>query len=143
MITDTGSSANNVVSDTHSGFHNILFGLKQDTGRWCTEYTWDSDGNIWGFRILRNFGRVNPNAKSVDLANAPDSIESSRAETREADEENLKGGGLKGIFSAGAEIYVGSGRSAGGAYRYNSCYALYVNLFTTFSFFGCTFLNSP
>ena len=38
----------------------MLMSVQQDTGRWGTEYTWQSEGagSMFGVRVLRNFGKL-------------------------------------------------------------------------------------
>ena len=87
---------------------NVMLSLQHDTGRWCTEYTWSADDGMWGARVLHNFGRL---AGEVD-----------REPKREkgVDEEEAMEGGLKGRFSAGAEVYFSAKeKSAGGGLVFN------------------------
>lgn len=95
------------MSNTYSGSNTLLLSLQQDTGRWCTEYTWDSEGNIWGIQVLRNFGRVDSEDISIPFNDNDRSA-------KRVDEEEIQEGGLRGRISAGAELYVGSKKSAGG-----------------------------
>ena len=82
--------------------------LQHDTGRWSTEYTWSADDSMWGARVLHNFGR---------LAGEEDDRErnTSVGGEKRIDEEDAMEGGLRGRFSAGAEVYVSlKEKSAGG-----------------------------
>jgi mitochondrial distribution and morphology protein 10 len=84
---------------------NVMLSLQHDTGRWCTEYTWSADDGMWGARVLHNFGRL-----------ANESNERTAGErVKRVDEEDAMEGGLKGRFSAGAEVYFSAKeKSAGG-----------------------------
>jgi len=78
--------------------------LQHDTGRWCTEYTWSADDGMFGARVLHNFGKL-----------VRDDEESrSRQRVKRVDEEEAMEGGLKGRFSAGAEVYFSAREKSGG-----------------------------
>ncbi|KAF9514168.1 hypothetical protein BS47DRAFT_1372374 [Hydnum rufescens UP504] len=90
------------------GANNVMINLQHDTGRWSTEYTWSADDGMLGARVLHNFGR---------LAGEEDVRERvvGRGEKR-VDEEDAMEGGLRGRFSAGAEVYFSAKeKSAGGS----------------------------
>ncbi|KAH8830193.1 mitochondrial distribution and morphology protein 10 [Flagelloscypha sp. PMI_526] len=38
---------------------NVMLSLQHDVGKWCSEYTWSAEDEMWGFRVLHNFGRLN------------------------------------------------------------------------------------
>jgi len=90
-----------------SGANNVMMLLQHDTGRWSTEYTWSADDGMWGARVLHNFGR---------LAGEEDDRERNTVGgEKRVDEEDAMEGGLRGRFSAGAEVYVSlKEKSAGG-----------------------------
>lgn len=84
-----------------------MVNLQHDTGRWSTEYTWSADDGMWGARVLHNFGRLGGEEVRERAA---------RGEKR-IDEEEAMEGGLRGRFSAGAEVYFSAKeKSAGGTY---------------------------
>lgn len=91
------------------GSGSLLLSLQHDTGRWCTEYLWDSDGGIWGARVLRNFGKL---ATSITGGGDMDNVEK-KTGVKRVDEEEAMEGGLRGRISAGAEIYASAEKSAG------------------------------
>ncbi|KAG9017007.1 Mitochondrial distribution and morphology protein 10 [Tulasnella sp. JGI-2019a] len=83
---------------------NLMFSLQHDTGRWCTEYSYSVDDGMLGARVLHNFGKL-----------ALDGAESSLKErVKRIDEEEAMEGGLKGRFSAGAEVYFSAKEKSGG-----------------------------
>jgi distribution and morphology protein 10 len=89
------------------GANNVMINLQHDIGRWSTEYTWSADDGMWGARVLHNFGRL---AGEEDVRERV----SSGGEKR-VDEEDAMEGGLRGRFSAGAEVYFSAKeKSAGG-----------------------------
>lgn len=94
--------------DMNSTSGSALFRLQHDTGRWGTEYSWNSDGGILGLCVLRNFSRTTADNEEARRN------QSSRAGVKRVDEEEAMEGGLKGRVSVGAEFYVGAEKSAGG-----------------------------
>jgi distribution and morphology protein 10 len=86
------------------GMSNLMLSLQHDTGRWCTEYSWSADDGMWGARVLHNFGRL---AGEEDLRER-------RGREKRVDEEEAMEGGLKGRFSAGAEVYFSAKEKSGG-----------------------------
>ncbi|KAG9047486.1 Mitochondrial distribution and morphology protein 10 [Tulasnella sp. UAMH 9824] len=84
---------------------NVMVSLQHDTGRWCSEYSWSANDGMWGARVMHNFGRL-----------AGDGGEAgSRSErVKRVDEEDAMEGGLKGRFSAGAEVYFSAREKSGG-----------------------------
>lgn len=84
---------------------NVMLSLQHDVGKWCSEYTWSADDEMWGWRVLHNFGRLGKNASS-------DAVH-----VKGVDEEEALGPGLRGRFSAGAEVYFSAKeKSAGGVF---------------------------
>ncbi|KAF8528984.1 mitochondrial distribution and morphology protein 10 [Hysterangium stoloniferum] len=95
---------------TAPGPSNLMLSLQQDTGRWCSEYTWSADDAMFGFRVLRNFGRLH-----LDSEESTDERPSWRIDGRKrVDEEEAMEGGLKGRLSAGAEIYFSAKEKSAG-----------------------------
>jgi len=90
--------------EADNGTGRLLLSLQHDTGRWGTEYTWESDGSMFGLRVLRNFGRhVNGEHEESPATFAQDERQS---RPKRVDEEDAMEGGLRGRISAGAELYV-------------------------------------
>lgn len=120
-----------------SGANNVMMNLQHDTGRWSTEYTWSADDGMWGARVLHNFGRLAGEEDNRDggLVNGE----------KRVDEEDAMEGGLRGRFSAGAEVYVSlKEKSAGGTFKaffaYASAYTIGV---ANSSVYWPTFHNAP
>lgn len=91
-----------------SGANNLMLNLQHDTGRWSTEYTWSADDGMWGARVLHNFGRLS-GEEGEAREGRPVGGE------KRVDEEDAMEGGLRGRFSAGAEVYFSAKeKSAGG-----------------------------
>ncbi|KAK7061549.1 mitochondrial distribution and morphology protein 10 [Favolaschia claudopus] len=92
---------------------NLIFNLQHDVGKWCTEYTYSADDSMWGVRVLHNFGKLGePIDASEDTDKSP--VAAGGAGLKRVDEEEAIVGGLKGRFSAGAELYFSAKeRSAG------------------------------
>ena len=97
--------------DMNNSSGSALLRLQHDTGRWGTEYTWNSDGGMLGVCVLRNFGRMG--ASDGEEAERKQ-LSSSQAGVKRVDEEEAMEGGLKGRVSLGAEFYASAERSAGG-----------------------------
>lgn len=96
------------------GANNLMVNLQHDTGRWSTEYTWSADDGMWGARVLHNFGRL---GGEEDVREGRPSGGEKRV-----DEEDAMEGGLRGRFSAGAELYFSAKeKSAGGKCRAFHC----------------------
>ncbi len=100
---------------------NFLVSLQQDTGRWSAEYSYSAADGMIGLRGLYNFGmtrlaqaEVEPTTARAVLATTPArSLEIE--DGKRVDEEEAMEGGLKGRFSAGAELYFSKKqRSLGG-----------------------------
>ena len=88
-----------------NGANNVMFNLQRDTGRWSTEYSWSADDGMFGARMLYNFGALGDE----------EDITERNVRSRRVDEEEAMEGGLRGRFSAGAELYFSAKeRSAGG-----------------------------
>ena len=87
---------------------NIMVNVQHDVGKWCTEYTWSAEDEMWGIRFLHNFGRLGvPSDIPEDVA--------ARRRMKRVDEEDAVEGGLKGRLSVGAELYFSAKeKSAGG-----------------------------
>jgi distribution and morphology protein 10 len=93
-----------------SGANNVMMYLQHETSRWSTEYTWSANDGMWGTRVLHNFGKMAGEEDDRER-NTPVGGE------KRVDEEDAMEGGLRGRFSAGAEVYVSlKEKSAGGAY---------------------------
>ena len=67
--------------DMNSTSGSALFRLQHDTGRWGTEYSWNSDGGILGLCVLRNFSRTTADNEEARRN------QSSRAGVKRVDEE--------------------------------------------------------
>ncbi|TDL29467.1 hypothetical protein BD410DRAFT_779869 [Rickenella mellea] len=109
-ITNPHSTPTRPMFDGSTGSGHLLLGLQHDTGRWCTDYTWDSDGGLWGVKVLRNFGKLANSDATEDNSNYSGDT---NAGLKRVDEEDAMEGGLRGRISAGAELFVGSEKSAG------------------------------
>lgn len=89
---------------------NVLFRLQHSTGKWCSEYTWSAEDQMWGVQCMHNFGKL------VSSQETPDEATKNRSKPKRVDEEDAMEGGLKGRISAGAEFYFSAKeKSAGGA----------------------------
>ena len=78
---------------------NLQILLQRDTGRLCTEYSYSVDDGLWGFRCLHHFGKQH-SVVAVNAAEEP-------LPTSEAAAGGV-GSGLRGTFSAGAEVFFSS-----------------------------------
>ena len=88
-----------------------MVNVQHDVGKWCTEYTWSAEDEMWGVRVLHNFGRLGLTSELNDEAPSK-----RRLGVKRVDEEDAVEGGLKGRVSMGAEVYFSAKeRSAGGA----------------------------
>ncbi|KAF5370075.1 hypothetical protein D9758_001242 [Tetrapyrgos nigripes] len=92
-----------------SNVSNLMVSLQHDVGKWCTEYTWSAEDEMWGIKFLHNFGKVG--GLVVDPS-SDDSTTSSRI--KRVDEEDPVEGGLRGRLSAGAEFYVSAKEKSAG-----------------------------
>ncbi|KAI0693583.1 mitochondrial distribution and morphology protein 10 [Cytidiella melzeri] len=87
---------------------NMLFRLQHSTGKWCSEYTWSAEDQMWGVQCMHNFGKF---VTSYDI---PGEATKDRSRTKRVDEEDAMEGGLKGRFSAGAEFYFSAKEKSAG-----------------------------
>lgn len=114
-----------------------MMNLQHDTGRWSTEYTWSADDGMWGARVLHNFGRLagEEDVREGGLVNGE----------KRVDEEDAMEGGLRGRFSAGAEVYVSlKEKSAGGMFgSFFTTYTSLHNVRTDHSVYWPTVHNAP
>lgn len=86
-----------------------MINLQHDVGKWCTEYSWSAEDEMWGIKFLHNFGRLG------SLNEFGDEATRKRREMKRVDEEEPVEGGLKGRVSVGAELYFSmKEKSAGG-----------------------------
>ncbi|KAF6767308.1 Protein of unknown function DUF3722 [Kalmanozyma brasiliensis GHG001] len=114
------------------GSTNLQLTLQRDTGRWFTEYSYSIDDALWGFRVLHNFGATGDH--SASMANS-DSTTTNSASTADGTRTQIgttsgltattsvsssgtddadAGGGLRGRFSAGAEVFVSTVEKSAG-----------------------------
>jgi mitochondrial distribution and morphology protein 10 len=92
-----------------------MLSLQHDTGRWCTEYTYSAEDSMLGVRLLHNFGKLAAQPGSAEESERSATSRGGGMKMKRIDEEDAMEGGLKGRFSAGAEIYFSAKeRSAGG-----------------------------
>ena len=92
-----------------------MLSLQHDTGRWCTEYTYSAEDSMLGVRMLHNFGKLAAQPGSAEDLERSSTSRGGGMKMKRIDEEDAMEGGLKGRFSAGAEIYFSAKeRSAGG-----------------------------
>jgi distribution and morphology protein 10 len=88
---------------------NLFLSLRHDNARWASEGSYSFPDHLIGFRVLHNFG-VQPGgtSSSEDRDDAP-----SAAPLVEADAAD-SGTGLRGRFSAGAEVHFSASTKSGG-----------------------------
>jgi mitochondrial distribution and morphology protein 10 len=92
-----------------------MINLQRDTGRWSSEYSWSADDGMLGARFLHNFGRLGGEDDGLRDRDGYSSTSSANGGGKRVDEEDAMEGGLRGRFSAGAEIYFSAKeKSAGG-----------------------------
>ncbi|KIL68329.1 hypothetical protein M378DRAFT_158874 [Amanita muscaria Koide BX008] len=105
--------------NTHSDYRrnrtgqtsNVMFNLQHDVGKWCTEYTYSAEDDMWGIKLLHNLGRL---SGSPDISEESDVSARQRTGIKRVDEEEPIEGGLRGRVSVGAELYASAKeRSAG------------------------------
>ncbi|CAO1612928.1 unnamed protein product [Sympodiomycopsis kandeliae] len=120
------------------GATNLQLTLQNDTGKWFNEFSYSVDDALWGFRTMHHFGssqRGNSAAPQADLSSATAALDSASAVTLDqrsqsmqmppaafpanlrADEDSSAsevGGGLKGRFSAGAELFFSASEKSAG-----------------------------
>lgn len=97
------------------GSTNLQFTLQRDTGRWFTEYSYSVDDALWGFRVLHNFAYPSdPSSLSsnTDAVHSAESVSTSAQTATEVDAD--AGKGLRGRFSAGAEVFVSAVEKSAG-----------------------------
>ncbi|KAF9534428.1 mitochondrial distribution and morphology protein 10 [Crepidotus variabilis] len=88
---------------------NIMVSLQHDVGKWCTEYSWSAEDEMWGVKFLHNFGRLGHSTESADEA-----ATRKRIGVKRVDEEEPVEGGLKGRVSVGAELYFSAKEKSAG-----------------------------
>ncbi|KAJ1034625.1 hypothetical protein NDA18_001481 [Ustilago nuda] len=117
----SSSSANPSTSQTASsdlgppGSTNLQFTLQRDTGRWFTEYSYSVDDALWGFRVLHNFAYPSDASGLCSNSDALHSTECLSTLAQTATEVDTDaGGGLRGRFSAGAEVFVSAVEKSAG-----------------------------
>ncbi|KAE8249642.1 hypothetical protein A4X13_0g5125 [Tilletia indica] len=155
---DSGASSYGSGSVGPPGSTNLQFTLQNDTGRWCTEYSYSADDALWGFRVLHNFGwtgsspTINQQQRSESIGlegedalraglkvgaigNPADDLpvvgllddgvlphdvgaglkaQSSSGSSSSAVDDLTVGGGLRGRFSAGAELFFSAVEKSAG-----------------------------
>ncbi|KAI0776030.1 mitochondrial distribution and morphology protein 10 [Trametes elegans] len=100
-------------SKLHGPASNIMFSLQQDTGKWCTEYTWSAEDGMWGVRSLYNFGRVGSTTDSAQ-GDSEKASAGRHSKPKRVDEEDAMEGGLKGRVSLGGEFYFSAKEKSAG-----------------------------
>jgi mitochondrial distribution and morphology protein 10 len=101
---------------------NLTLGLQHDTGRWSSEYSYSVGDGMLGARVMHNFGQLQGNAAASASGlglggNSMTSFEKQQRQQRRekrVDEEESLGKGLRGRFSAGAEIFFSALEKSGG-----------------------------
>lgn len=110
-ISDPPSSEHPELRGRRADLSNVMINVQHDVGKWCTEYTWSAEDEMWGVRMLHNFGKLGLSTESP----SEDAAAKRRVGMKRVDEEDAVEGGLKGRVSLGAEIYFSAKeRSAGG-----------------------------
>ncbi|KAF8175367.1 mitochondrial distribution and morphology protein 10 [Pholiota molesta] len=74
---------------------NVMVNLQHDVGKWCSEYTWSAEDEMWGVRVLHNFGKLGTAAPPSEAA-VQDDAAARRRGVKRVDEEDEIEGGLKG-----------------------------------------------
>lgn len=117
-----------------AGPTNLQMTLQRDTGKWCTEYSYSADDSLWGFRVLHNFGvggkekdgkeglgkdGETMNGLTTSMGNegrgeSPNTVRK-RVDNLESDHSVSVGGGLRGRFSAGAEMFFSAAEKSAGS----------------------------
>ncbi|KAF5322578.1 hypothetical protein D9619_001118 [Psilocybe cf. subviscida] len=91
---------------------NVMINVQHDVGKWCSEYTWSAEDEMWGVRVLHNFGKL---GTAPAPANVAESSEAARRRgEKRVDEEDAVEGGLKGRVSIGAELYFSAKEKSAG-----------------------------
>ncbi|CAH1766986.1 304_t:CDS:2 [Entrophospora sp. SA101] len=107
-------------SDSH-----LTAELQYDTGKWCNEFSYTTDGELFGIRGLYNFSGHNLEEKEV-IEEVQEALSKKEKDTKkyyvekktidkspdldEVDEVEV----LKGVWSIGGEIYYGVREKSGG-----------------------------
>ncbi|GAC96822.1 hypothetical protein PHSY_004406 [Pseudozyma hubeiensis SY62] len=124
----TAAAAAAAAQDTYGlgppGSTNLQLTLQRDTGRWFTEYSYSIDDALWGFRVLHNFGGPTDTAATTTAPPVNDAspenlpIPSPRTTIPPTPSINAEdtdaGGGLRGRFSAGAEVFISTVEKSAG-----------------------------
>lgn len=98
---------------------NIMINVQHDVGKWCTEYSWSAEDEMWGVKFLHNFGRLGTLSDIADESSAWRGL-------KRVDEEEPVEGGLRGRVSIGGELYFSAKeKSAGGECSVNITNTLY------------------
>jgi hypothetical protein len=98
---------------------NVMINVQHDVGKWCTEYSWSAEDEMWGIKFLHNFGRLGLLSDIADEGGA-------RRGLKRVDEEEPVEGGLRGRVSIGGELYFSAKeKSAGGEWSVNTSSTLY------------------
>lgn len=118
---------------TAPGATNLQCTLQNDTGKWFNEFSYSVDDALWGFRTMHHFGpssRQQASSSESSIAGGsedwttfsqqPSSADASKKTemtgSLRSDEEVSQevGGGLKGRFSAGAELFFSASEKSAG-----------------------------
>lgn len=112
---------------TSPGATNLQVTLQQDTGKWFNEFSYSVDDALWGFRTMHNFGsskresgrasEATASAVSSSIPSPPATLPSPSLSSG-SDDDSLASseasGGLKGQFSAGAELFFSAEEKSAG-----------------------------
>jgi len=110
-ISDPPSTVSSELHGRKQDLSNIMVNVQHDVGKWCSEYTWSAEDEMWGVRVLHNFGKLGMSSGEV----TDEAASRRRIGVKRVDEEDAVEGGLKGRVSVGAEVYFSAKeRSAGG-----------------------------
>lgn len=94
---------------------NLQVLLQRDTGKWSTECSYSLDDALWGFRFLHNFGKRTPLDAPVKAEAEMDGLAPADGLRKPPEDWTISGGGgLKGRFSAGAEVFFSSVEKSAG-----------------------------
>lgn len=103
---------------TAPGATNLQMTLQQDTGRWFNEFSYSVDDALWGFRTMHHFGSSKLNNQQTLVASQSTNIPLLATPFRSNDDDSTgsseAGGGLKGRFSAGAELFFSTEKKSAG-----------------------------
>jgi hypothetical protein len=86
---------------------NLTLGIQQDTGRWSSEYSYSVGDGMFGARFMHNFGQFQGGVSQNQQ-------QQQQQRQKRVDEEESLGKGLRGRFSAGAEIFFSALEKSGG-----------------------------